>query len=179
MTNQVVSKAKLLGLESGIMLLNFVFSGQAETNWLCSETWNICPHLNPQPSLKQCFEDRSAYCEATRLPTVPRLSFCTSVLALVMSAKRFHQPCKRFCSECCQTDASVEALEIAVNDEWCSELLPASWTDLLPLDHVLRTGRSWALWLKPDVNRFFVSHECPRDKLPTPHQHPSLHPPKF
>lgn len=149
-------------------------------NWLCSETWNTHPYLKPQPSLKQCFEDRIPYCEATRLPTLPCLSFCTSVLALVMSARTFHQPCKRFWFECCQTDASVEALEIAVNDGWCSKLLPASWMGLLPADNVLRMGRSWAhYWLKPDVNHFLMSYECPCPKLPTHHQQPSLHLPKF
>lgn len=145
--NQVVSKAKLLGLESGIMLLNFAYLVAK----LKCETWNIYLLLKPQPSLKQCFEDRSASCEATRLPTLPRLSFCASVLALVMSAGRFHQLCRGFCVEQCQTTASG----VAVSNAWCSELLPASWTDLLPLDDVLRMGSSWALcWLKSDMNHF-------------------------
>lgn len=39
---------------------------------------------------------------------------------------------------------ALENVHFRVHDEWCSELLPASWTDLLALDNVTRMGRSWA-----------------------------------
>lgn len=126
-------------------------------NWLCSETRNICPHLKPQPILRQGFEGRRTYCEATRRPTPHCLYFCPSMLVL--------RPVQRFSNV-------VRLMKVQkhwnCSEQWMMQWISPSWLDRLSVfGQYTDDGKIWAFcWFKPDVNHFFVSHNCPSDKFP-------------